>query len=125
RHIAARIGRIAVLTGIMVIVLAALAGHWVILVIAGKEYAPAYGPMIVLSAAAAIELAGASLEALLVSRGYALRNFLLRAVPTLLAIGTLPFVVPWAGAAGAAGAVLAASMMTVAGLALATRERSR
>lgn len=123
RDIATRIGRIAVLTGVVVILLAVLGGHWVILTIAGREYASAYGPMILLSAAAAIELTGASLEALLVSRGHALRNFLLRALPTLLAIGSLPLVVPWAGAAGAAGAVLVASLLTVSGLALANRER--
>lgn len=123
RDIAARIGKIATLTGVTVILLAVLGGQWVILTIAGREYAPAYGPMILLSAAAAIELAGASLEALLVSRGHALRNFLLRAVPTLLAIGSLPILVPGAGAAGAAGAVLAASVLTVSGLALANRER--
>jgi len=121
RHIAARIGRIAVLTGIMVVALAALAGHWLILLIAGREYDAAFGPMIVLSAAAAIELAGASLEALLVSRGHALRNFLVRAVPTAIAIAALPFVIPVAGAVGAAGAVLLASVLTVAGLALTTR----
>lgn len=123
RHIAVRIGGIAVFTGLIVIVLAVLGGHWLILAIAGREYAPAYGPMILLSAAAAIELGGASLEALLVSRGHALRNFLLRAVPTLLAVASLPFVVPRAGAAGAAGAVLVASLLTVTALALANRER--
>jgi O-antigen/teichoic acid export membrane protein len=123
RHIAVRIGGIAVLTGLIVIVLAALGGHWLILAVAGREYAPAYGPMILLSAAAAIELAGASLEALLVSRGHALRNFLVRAVPTLLAVASLPLVVPRAGAAGAAGAVLVASLLTVSALAVANRER--
>lgn len=125
RHIAVRIGGIAALTGLIVIVLAALGGHWLILAIAGREYAPAYGPMILLSAAAAIELGGASLEALLVSRGHALRNFLLRAVPTLLAVASLPLVVPRAGAAGAAGAVLVASLLTVTALAMANRERRR
>jgi len=123
RHIAARIGRIAVLTGAIVIALAVLGGHWLILAIAGREYAPAYGPMILLSAAAAVELAGASLEALLVSRGHALRNFMLRAVPTLLAVASLPLVVSRQGAMGAAAAVLVASLLTVAGLAIANRER--
>ena len=123
RHIAARIGRIAVLTGAIVIVLAVLGGQWLILAVAGREYAPAYGPMILLAAAAAIELAGASLEALLVSRGHALRNFMLRAVPTLLAVASLPLVVPQAGAMGAAAAVLVASLLTVTGLAIVNRER--
>ncbi|HYD23164.1 MAG TPA: lipopolysaccharide biosynthesis protein [Croceibacterium sp.] len=123
RHIARRIGQIALATGLGAVVLAVFAGHWVILAIAGREYAAAYLPMILLSAAATIELAGASLDALLVARGHALRNFMLRAVPTLLAVAALPFVVPWAGAAAAAGAVLCASLLSVAGLTIANRER--
>jgi len=120
-HIARRIGLIGLFTGVAAVVIAALGGHWVIVIVAGREYSAAYVPMIVLSAAAAIELAGATLEALLVSRGHALRNFLLRAVPTLLAVAALPFVVPVYGAMGAACAVLVASFLTVAGLMLASR----
>ena len=123
RHIATRIGKIAVFTGVAAVALAALAGHWLIVAIAGREYAAAYAPMIVLSAAAAIELAGATLEALLVSRGHAFRNFMLRAVPTALAVAALPLAVVQAGATGAAAAVLAASALTVAGLMWANRNR--
>ena len=90
--------------------------------IAGEDYLPAYEPMVILAAAAAIELAGATLEALLVSRGHALRNFLLRAIPTALAVAARPFVVPGAGAAAAAALILAASALTVTGLLIATRE---
>ena len=121
RHIAARIGRIALYTGAATVALATLAGHWLIEWIAGGEYVAAYGPMILLSAAAAIELAGASLEALLVSRGHALRNFMLRAVPTVLALAALPFAVAWNGPLGAAAVVLGASVLTVAGLIRITR----
>jgi O-antigen/teichoic acid export membrane protein len=121
RHIAARIARIGAVTGVVSILLGVLAGQWLIALIAGREYLPAYEPMVMLAAAAAIELAGATLEALLVSRGHALRNFLLRAVPTALAVAALPWVVPQAGAAGAAALILAASALTVAGLLLATR----
>ena len=110
-------------TGVAAVALAALAGHWLIVAIAGREYAAAYAPMIVLSAAAAIELAGATLEALLVSRGHAFRNFMLRAVPTALAVAALPLAVLQAGATGAAAAVLAASALTVAGLMWAIRNR--
>lgn len=123
RHIAARIGRIALVTGIATVLFGLVAGHWLIKAIAGTEYLAAYVPMIVLAAASAIELAGATLEALLVSRGHALRNFMLRAVPTALALGTLPFAVEWAGATGAAAAVLAASAMTVAALIVVNRDR--
>ena len=123
-HIAARIGKIALFTGVAAVVLAATAGHWLIVAIAGGEYAAAYAPMIVLSAAAAIELAGATLEALLVSRGHALRNFMLRAVPTALAVASLPFLVPLAGASGAAAAVFGASLLTVAALMWTNRTRA-
>lgn len=123
RQIAARIGRIALITGVITVAFGALAGHWVILAIAGREYLAAYAPMLVLAAAAAIELAGAPLEALLVARGHALTNFLLRAVPTLLALAALPLAVARAGAGGAAAAVLIASALSVAGLMLANRER--
>jgi O-antigen/teichoic acid export membrane protein len=123
RHIARRIGQIALVTGIATVAVAALAGHWVLAIIAGPEYVAAYVPMIVLSAAAAIELAGASLEALLVARGHAFRNFMLRAVPTVLAVAALPFAVPANGANGASLAVLAASALTVAGLLWVNRER--
>ena len=123
RQIAARIGRIAVVTGAVTVAFGALAGHWVILAIAGREYLAAYGPMLILAGAAAIELAGAPLEALLVARGRALTNFLLRAVPTFLALVALPLAVARGGAAGAAAAVLVASSLSVAGLMLLNRER--
>jgi O-antigen/teichoic acid export membrane protein len=123
RHIARRIGLIALVTGTATVAVAALAGHWVLDIIAGPEYAAAYVSMIILSAAAAVELAGASLEALLVARGHALRNFLLRAVPTALAVAAIPFAVPANGANGASFAVLAASALTVAGLLWVNRER--
>lgn len=121
RDIAARIGRIALYTGTAAVGLAALAGHGLIALIAGAEYVAAYGPMILLSAAAAIELAGASLEALLVARGHALRNFMLRAVPTALALAALPWAIAWNGPLGAAAVVLGASVLTVAGLIRITR----
>jgi O-antigen/teichoic acid export membrane protein len=123
RAIAARIARIAVITGAVTLAFGALAGHWVIIVIAGTEYLAAYGPMLILAGAAAIELAGAPLEALLVARGKALTNFLLRGVPTLLALVALPLAVARGGAGGAAAAVLVASSLSVAGLIILTRER--
>ena len=123
RRIAAKIVRIAAITGAVTLAFGALAGHWVILAIAGREYLGAYGPMLILAGAAAIELAGAPLEALLVARGRALTNFLLRALPTALALAALPLAVSRAGAGGAAAAVLIASTLSVCGLMIANRER--
>ena len=123
REVAGRIGRIALVTGIATMVLALVAGDWLIGLVAGPAFLPAYWPMIALTAAAALELAGASLEALLVAHGRAVLNVMLRAVPTLLALAALPWLVEWRGALGAAVAVLAASALTVGGLVIANRQR--
>jgi O-antigen/teichoic acid export membrane protein len=121
RHVASRIGRIALYTGIVAVAVAAVLGRPAIALVAGPEYLAAYLPMILLSVAAACELAGATLEALLVSRGMALRNFLLRGVPTLGAVAALFWVVPHWGVDGAAALVLVASVLTVGGLVATTR----
>ncbi|QZH75273.1 MAG: lipopolysaccharide biosynthesis protein [Erythrobacter sp.] len=125
KAIAAQITRIAIITGAAVIVVALLAGQWVIMAVAGGAYLAAYIPMVLLAAAAALELAGASLEALLVARGKAITNFLLRGIPTFIAIGALPWLVEWWGATGAALAVLAASAVSVTGFVIATRESQK
>lgn len=114
--IASRITRIAIITGLGATILAALFGKWLILAIASEDYLAAYVPMIVLSGAAALDLSGASLEALLIARGRAVTNFLLRAIPTALAFAALPVLIGRAGAEGAAICVLAASVLTLAGL---------
>ncbi|MFB0610959.1 lipopolysaccharide biosynthesis protein [Aurantiacibacter poecillastricola] len=124
KRLTSAITRIAVATGLAAVALAALAGDWLILVIAGEEFLPAYWPMIILAGAAAFELAGASLEALLVAHGRAIANFILRAVPTLASIAALPWLVEWQGTTGAALAVLVASIISVTGFVIATRRTS-
>ncbi len=121
REIAGRITRIAIITGIGAVLLALLAGRWLIGVIAGDDFLTAYTPMILLSAAAAIELVGASLEALLVARGKAITNFLLRLVPTVIGLLALGWLIAVHGVAGAAMAVLGASTATVVGLYIANK----
>lgn len=123
KAIASRITRIAVITGAGVVMLALAAGKWLILAVAGKAYLAAYFPMVILSAAAAFELAGASLEALLVARGRAVLNFMLRGIPTAVALASLPWAVDWLGATGAALLVLGTSLASVVGFVLSTRDR--
>lgn len=122
RSIAGRIAKIAIVTGLLAVLLSLVAGRWVIELIAGPDFLTAYTPMILLSAAAAIELGGASMEALMVARGRAVTNFMLRAVPTACALGALVWLVDIHGPAGAGMAVLGASVVTVTGLYLATRK---
>lgn len=119
-----KITRIAVVTGVVVIAIGLAGGHWLILAVAGSDYLPAYWPMIVLAAAASLELVSASLEALLVARGRAIANFLIRAVPLAAGLIALPWLLDWLGAAGAALVVLGASLVSVTGFALLARRTS-
>ena len=71
--------------------------------------------MVILSVAGAVELVGASLESLLVSAGKAHTAFIVRAVPTILALVLLDVAIDWNGAKGAAFAVLGSSALAVIG----------
>ena len=124
KALTAAITRIAIVTGVVVVGFGMLVGEWIIMAIAGGDYLAAYWPMIILAAAASLELAGASLEALLVAKGRAITNFVLRAVPTLAGLVALPWLVDWLGAVGAALVVLIASAISVTGFVIATREKS-
>lgn len=118
-----KITRIAAIAGVLVVAFGLLAGEWIITAIAGREYLAAFWPMIILAAAAALELAGATLEALLVARGKAITNFAIRGVPTLIGLIALPWLVDWMGAVGAAVLVLTTSLLSVTGFVIATRMR--
>ena len=59
------------------------------------------------------------------ARGRAITNFVLRAVPTALALVALVFLIEDNGAASAGMAVLGASVLTVAGLYFANRRLER
>jgi hypothetical protein len=71
--------------------------------------------MVILAIAGAIELVGASLESLLVSAGRAGTAFLVRAVPTVLALLLLETAMGWNGLKGAAFTVLGSSALAVIG----------
>lgn len=121
RLLAAKMTRIAIVTGAVVIGFGLVAGEWIIIAIAGSAFLAAYWPMIILAAAAALELSGASLEALLLAHGRAITNFLLRGIPTAIGLLALPWLVDALGAAGAALVVLGTSVLTVTGLVFVSR----
>lgn len=123
-QIAQRMTRLAMATGFAAVLLALLAGEWLIVAIAGAAFLPAYWPLILLAGAAALELAGTSFEALIVARGQAVTVFVLRLVPTVAAIGALPWLIGAYGATGAAMAVLGASVVSVCGFTVAASRGS-
>lgn len=122
RALVRKISRLAAITGVLVVALGLVAGDWLIMAIAGPEYLPAYWPMIVLAAAASLELVSASLEALLVARGRAIANFLIRAVPVAAGLIALPWLLERFGAEGAALVVLGSSAVSVTGFVLLVRK---
>lgn len=102
-------------TGAMAASVAAIGGKWAVAMLAGPEFLFAYGAMVILAIGGAIELTGASSEALLVAQGRAGLAFQLRAGPLAAAFLSLPMAIDWLGLEGVALCVTMASLMTMAG----------
>ncbi|PKP65230.1 MAG: hypothetical protein CVT85_07720 [Alphaproteobacteria bacterium HGW-Alphaproteobacteria-7] len=113
--IARRMANIAAIAGVAAVVTAILFGREGLDLIAGDDFRRFYWVMIILSIAGAVELVGASLESLLVSAGKAHVAFIVRAVPTVLALVLLETAIDWNGAKGAAFAILGSSALAVVG----------
>jgi O-antigen/teichoic acid export membrane protein len=118
-QIARRMANIAAVGGVIAVVTALLFGRLGLELIAGEEFGVFYWAMVILSIAGAVELVGASLESLLVSAGKAHVAFVVRAVPTVLALLLLDAAIDWDGAKGAAFAMLGSSLLAVVGFYLA------
>lgn len=110
---------IAALAGVIAVLVALLGGRWGLSVIAQEDFSAFYWAMVILSIAGAVELIGASLESLLVSAGRAGTAFIVRAVPTVLALVLLDAAIDWNGTKGAAFAVLGSSSLAVVGFYIA------
>lgn len=114
-EMARRMANIALIGGVVAVLVALFFGRWGIDVVAGHEFNRFYWTMVILAIAGAVELVGASLESLLVSAGKAHTAFMVRAVPTLLALALLDAAIDWNGAKGAAFTVLGSSALAVIG----------
>ena len=113
--LARRMANIAVVAGVIAVLVALFGGRWALETIAQDDFSAFYWAMVILAIAGAVELVGASLESLLVSAGRAGTAFLVRAVPTVLALVLLDAAIDWNGAKGAAFAVLGSSSLAVVG----------
>ena len=113
--IARRMANIALVGGALAVLVALLFGRWGLEAIAGPEFGVVYWAMVILAIAGAIELVGASLESLLVSAGKAGTAFVVRAVPTVMALALLEVAMGWNGLKGAAFTVLGSSALAVIG----------
>lgn len=115
--IARRMANVALVGGAMAVLASVVFGREALDLIAGSEFRGRgfYWAMVILSIAGAVELVGASLESLLVSAGRAGTAFVVRAVPTVLALVLLDASIGWNGATGAALTVLGSSALAVIG----------
>jgi len=113
--IARRMANIAAVGGVIAVVTALAFGRIGLELIAGPAFGVFYWAMVILAIAGAVELVGASLESLLVSAGKAHISFIVRAVPTVLALLLLDAAIDWNGAKGAAFALLGSSSLAVIG----------
>ncbi|MFN7158736.1 MAG: lipopolysaccharide biosynthesis protein, partial [Erythrobacter cryptus] len=114
-----RMANIAAVGGVIAVVTALAFGRIGLELIAGEDFGVFYWAMVILAIAGAVELVGASLESLLVSAGKAHIAFIVRAVPTLLALVLLDAAIAWNGAKGAAFALLGSSSLAVIGFYIA------
>jgi len=83
--------------------------------VAGPNFAPAYGVMVVLGIAAAIRLGSFPLEPMLISSGQALSALKVRMVTTALYMALMFFLCSWLGLVGAGLALLIASLTNLVG----------
>ncbi len=112
---ARRMANIALVAGVVAVLVALLFGRQGLVLIAGDAFRVVYWTMVILAIAGAIELVGASLESLLVSAGKAGTAFVVRAIPTVLALALLEIAMDWNGLKGAAFTVLGSSALSVLG----------
>ena len=112
-----RMVALAALTGALSVAAAVMGGRFAIEWIAGAAFAFAYPALVILSFAGAIELAASSWEALLVARQRAGRALAMRLGPLVLALSAMPWAIAAYGLIGVAACILAASVLTFAGLA--------
>ncbi len=113
--LARRMANIALVAGVLAVLIALLGGRWALEIVTQEDFSGFYWAMVILSVAGAVELIGASLESLLVSAGRAGTAFIVRAIPTVLALVLLDTAIDWNGSKGAAFAVLGSSSLAVIG----------
>jgi O-antigen/teichoic acid export membrane protein len=109
RRLIIRMTGIAMLTGLIALTALATIGGPLLHFLAGRELAMAYWPMILLTASAALDLGGVSLEPALTALGRAGLALILRAFATALQFGLLLLLLPSFGALGAGWASIAGS----------------
>lgn len=117
-----RTNKAALLGGIAVFVVVAVLGQPALYLIGGAAYLPAYPALVILGAAAAVQLIGVSFEPALMALGRTGTLLLVRAAALLCLGGLLALLLPRIGIIGAALAMLVDAIVAVALLRFFTRK---
>ncbi|MBN9788371.1 lipopolysaccharide biosynthesis protein [Pseudonocardia sp. TMWB2A] len=113
--------RALVYTSLLVVLLVAVLGQPVLLLMSGREFLPAYPLLLVLAAAASVELAGAMFEPVLMSGNRARTALNIQIARLVLLVLLLALLLPWWGAMGAAMATLLSAIVRMLMLRRAAR----
>ncbi len=117
--------RIALVGGAAIVLILLLAGEPALVLVAGPDYAPAYPLLVLLGAAAALDLGGVGFEPALMATGRAGLALRLRLATSLVLAVLLACLLPLLGAPGAALAILGSSAVGLALFGLAARRAVR
>jgi O-antigen/teichoic acid export membrane protein len=105
--------RWAAIGGLILFAALYLGGEWLIMLMSGAAYLPAYPLLILLGAATSLMLTALALEPLLQAGGQAGRLLAIRLGATTTLFGALMLVLPFYGSIGGAWVMLAAALLTV------------
>ena len=113
--------RLTLITGAVICVLAPIASRPVLALVGGSAFADAYGVLVLLSIATALEVMSVAYEPLLLATGRSREVLRTRVVSTIVLFVTAGLTLTYLGATAAAGASLLASAVALGGYALAAR----
>ncbi len=99
-----RMGILAGVSGILILLLFALGGKWILLLIVGKDYVPAWGLLLLYMSGIVIFMFGVAFRPALLSMEHPDRILAVYSGATLIHAGALIFLVNTAGTMGAAAA---------------------
>ena len=116
-----RTNRAALIGGLAVFLVVAVLGKPALYLIGGAAYLPAYPALVILGAAAAVQLIGVSFEPALMAQGRTGTLLLVRVAALLCLGGLLALLLPRIGIIGAALAMLVDAIVAVALLGFFTR----
>jgi O-antigen/teichoic acid export membrane protein len=125
RRLLVRAAGASAVAGLVIILVAAVAGQAVLDLIAGREFAQAYPVLVLMAAAGGVEFTAMTADTVSTARGQASTVFVIRCIGLLALAAVSAWAIGWAAEAGMALGVLAGSATSAALLLAVTWWRLR